>query len=453
MDDRRAGQLSLGAFIHPTGNHVAAWLHPDSQIDAGTNFEHYVALAQMAEAAKFDLMFMADSAATRDGKLSALSRWPQYMAYFEPPIMMAALAGQTKRLGLVATATTSYHEPYNVARTFANIDHISHGRAGWNVVTSSNTSEAYNFGREAHFEHGERYARAQEFVAVVKGLWDSWEDDAFLRDRATARYFDPEKLHHLHHKGKFFSVRGPLNAARPPQGYPVISQAGSSEESREMAAETAELMFSPQWSIESAQAFYRDVKGRMARYGRQPDEMKIMPGLNAIVGRTMAEAQEKHRFLQSLIHPEVGCEVLSAELGGTDLSDCDVDGPLPYDRIPTASKFSQATINRVVAMARQDNLTIRQLYEKYCGARGQRTLIGTAEFIAENMISWFEAYAVDGFLVHPAYLPGELREITQQLIPELQTRGYFRADYAGTTLREHLGLKRPANRYAAARGA
>jgi FMN-dependent oxidoreductase (nitrilotriacetate monooxygenase family) len=221
----RRGQLALAAFFHPTGHHVASWLHPESQIDAGTNFRHYVQLAQTAERAKFDFIFLADSAAVRHGNLNALRRWPQYMAYFEPITLLSGLAAVTEHIGLVSTATTSYNEPYHVARKYASLDHISGGRAGWNVVTSGNLSEAWNFGREAHYEHGDRYDRASEFIKVVKGLWDSWDDDAFVRDRSSAIYFDPEKLHVLNHKGEHFSVRGPLNVARPPQGHPVIVQA------------------------------------------------------------------------------------------------------------------------------------------------------------------------------------------------------------------------------------
>src|SRR5258706_4734617 len=254
--ERPNEKLKLGAMFPPTGHHVASWLHEGSQIDAGTNFRHYASLCQRAEQAKFDLMFLADAVAVRDGDLGPLSRWPQYMAYFEPITLLSALASITARIGLCATATTSYNEPYNVARKFASLDHISGGRAGWNVVTSSNLSEAYNFGREAHYEHDARYDRAFEFVEVVQGLWDSWDDDAFVRDRASARYFDPTKLHALNHKGKHFSVRGPLNLARPPQGYPVIAQAGASEAGKEFAAETAEVVFTPLDSLAKSKAFY-----------------------------------------------------------------------------------------------------------------------------------------------------------------------------------------------------
>jgi N-acetyl-S-(2-succino)cysteine monooxygenase len=448
--DRRGEMMKLGAFFHPTGNHVAAWLHPEAQIDAGTNFSHYAEITQTAERGKFDLMFVADAVAVRDGKLAALSRWPQYMAYFDPLTLLPALAAVTKHIGVVATATTSYNEPYHIARKFASLDHISGGRAGWNVVTSSNLSEAYNFGREAHYEHGERYDRAVEFVEVVQGLWDSWDDDAFVRDRTAERYFDPGKIHALNHKGKHFSVRGPLNVARPPQGHPVLFQAGSSDVGREVAARFAEGVFTPQHSLESAQDFYRDLKGRMARYGRRPEALKVMPGLNAIVGHTAKEAQEKHQFLQSKIHPDVGLELISNQLGGFDLSEYDLDGPLPEIPEDAAALGGQTSMRHIVRWARDEGLTIRQIYQRFAGARGQRTLIGSPADIADDMEKWFRGYGVDGFLFHPAYLPGGLDDFVDLVIPELQSRGLFRAEYEGTTLRENMGLERPASRYAAA---
>jgi alkanesulfonate monooxygenase len=439
--------MKLGAFFHPTGHHVASWLHPDAQADAGTNFRHYVELAQMSERAKFDLMFLADALAVRDGDLRALSRWPQYMAYFEPITLLSGIAGLTERIGLVATATTSYNEPYNVARKFASLDHISGGRAGWNVVTSANLSEAFNFGREAHFEHGERYDRAQEFTDIVLGLWDSWDDDAFLRDRATGRYFDPSKLHVLNHKGKHFSVRGPLNVARSPQGHPVIFQAGSSDVGREIAARTAEAVFTPQHTLEGAQAFYKDLKGRMAKYGRSPDHLKIMPGLNPIVGRTEQEAEDKHQYLQSLIHPDVGLELLSNALAGFDLRPYDLDGKLPEAVFNVVPKGSTTSFHNVLNWARQDNLTIRQLYQRFAGARGQRTLKGTGAQIVDQMEQWFVNYGVDGFLIQPSHLPGGLQDFIELVIPELQDRGLFRTEYEGVTLRDSLGLPRPRSRW------
>jgi FMN-dependent oxidoreductase (nitrilotriacetate monooxygenase family) len=321
--------LKLGAFFHPTGHHVAAWLDEGSQIDAGTNFEHYIRLTQTAERAKFDLVFLADAIATRDGNVEALSRWPQYMAYFEPLTLLSALAAVTKNIGLVCTATTSYNEPYHIARKFASLDHISHGRAGWNVVTSSNASEAFNFGRDAHYGHSERYERAGEFVDIVKSLWDSYDDDAFVRDRSTRRYFEPSKLHFLRFKGKHFSVRGPLNVARPPQGYPVLFQASASDTGKELAAKIAEVIFTPLHDLEKGQAFYKELKDDAARYGRSWDDVIIMPGLNPIVGKTHKEAVEKERYFQSLIHPDVGKELLSYALGGVDLNNIDIDEPLP----------------------------------------------------------------------------------------------------------------------------
>jgi FMN-dependent oxidoreductase (nitrilotriacetate monooxygenase family) len=445
--DPTRGQMKLGAFFHPTGHHVASWLHPDAQADAGTNFRHYLELAQMSEAAKFDLMFLADALAVRDGNLEALSRWPQYMAYFEPITLLSAIASQTSRIGLVATATTSYNEPYNVARKFGSLDHISGGRAGWNVVTSANLSEAFNFGREAHYEHGERYDRALEFTEVVFGLWDSWEDDAFLRDRATSRYFDPTKLHTLNHKGEHFSVRGPLNVARPPQGRPVIFQAGSSDVGRELAARTAEAVFTPQHSLDGAQEFYRDLKGRMAKYGRSPGHLKVMPGLNPIVGRTEQEAHEKHRYLQSLIHPDVGLELLSNALADFDLRPYDLDGPLPEAAFSVVPKGSTTSFRNVLRWAREEHLTIRQLYQRFAGARGQRTVIGSPTQIVDQMEEWFVKRGVDGFLIQPSHLPGGLRDFISLVIPELQERGLFRTEYEGPTLRDQLGLPRPPSRY------
>jgi FMN-dependent oxidoreductase (nitrilotriacetate monooxygenase family) len=447
-DTRRTGMLRLGAFFHPTGNHVASWLHPESQIDAGTNFAHYVALAQTAERAKFDLMFLADSVATRAGKLDALRRWPQYMAFFDPFTLLAGIAAVTSHIGLVATATTSYNEPYNIARRLASLDHMSGGRAGWNVVTSSNTAEAYNFGLDAHPGHDRRYERALEFSDVVKGLLDSWEDDAFIRDRDSAIYFDPSKLHELNHRGKHFTVRGPLNTARPPQGYPVFAQAGVSETAQDMAAKQAEIVFTPLHTLERAQALYRDLKARAVTWGRSPDDIKLMPGLNPVVGRTAAEAAEKHRYLQSLIHPDVGRELLANALGDIDLSACEEDETLPPSIRAAALATGKTDARLLVGMWENEGLTLRQMYERFAGARGQRTVMGTAIQIADEMEKWFQGRAVDGFLVQPPVLPVGLDDFVEQVIPELQNRGLFRTEYEGSTLRENLGLRRPVNRYA-----
>lgn len=444
----RSDKMKLGALFHPTGNHVAAWLHPKSQIDAGVNFRHYRQLALVAEAAKFDLLFFADASAVRGGNLEALTRWPQYMAYFEPTTLLSALAAVTEHIGLVATATTSYNEPYNIARRYASLDHISNGRAGWNVVTSSNEDESMNFGREYHYAHADRYRRATEFVDVVRGLWDSWEDDAFMRDRVTGRYFDAEKLHTLNHSGDHFRVRGPLNIARPPQGHPVIAQAGGSDAGRDLAGQTAEIVFSAQHTLPAAKQFYDDIKSRAERYGRQRHQVKIMPGLNPVIGTTRTEAEDKHQFLQTLILPEVGLELLSNALGGVDLRGCDIDRPLPPHVISVQTNGGKETVQTVLELASREKLTVRQLYMKLAGARGQRTLIGTPGDIADEMEAWFNAEAVDGFLIHPAVLPDDFSDFTQQVVPELQRRGLFRLEYEGTTLRQNLGLSRPKNRFA-----
>lgn len=448
MANSRSGRMHLGVFFNHTGHHIASWRHPNAQADAAVSIEHYVEIARRAENGGLDFIFFADSAAVREARPESLSRSAQYTAYFEPLTLLSALAMATRDIGLVATATTSYNEPYHIARQFASLDHISHGRAGWNVVTSGNVAEAYNFGREQHFEHEERYARAREFVEVVKGLWDSWDDDAFLRDKLSGRFFDPDKLHRLNHRGKYFTVRGPLNVPRPPQGYPVIFQAGTSESGRELCAAVGEGVFTSELTLEGQRAHYDDVKRRMARYGRRPDEMLILPGLTAVVGRSANEARDKFNYLQSLIHPVVGRDYLGMLLGDVDLSSYSPDDQLP--EIPPSKIAGQGTLRNVIAMARSEKLTIRQLYERLAGSRGKLTLVGSVTEVADTMQQWFAANACDGFILQPSYLPGELNEICQLLIPELQSRGLIRQGYTGRTLRDHLGLRPPPSRYAPA---
>ena len=443
----RSDKMKLGAFFHPTGNHVAAWLHPGAEIDAGVNFEHYARLAQTAERGKFDLMFLADAVATREGDPKSLRRWPQYMCFFDPLTLLAGLAAVTSRIGLVATATTSYNEPYNIARRLASIDHMSHGRSGWNVVTSSNTSEALNFGREEHYEHAERYERAVEFVEVVRGLMDSWDDDAFVRDRDTAIYYDPDKLHTLHHRGKHFTVRGPLNTARPPQGFPVIAQATQSGRGMDIAAEIAEILFTPLSNLDQAKAFYAQIKGMAVAKGRSAEDLKVMPGLNPIVASTEGEAQAKRAELTAMIHDDVGRAVLFTAMGEFDLSDYPSDKPLPEEvlEIGLASGRGEAVI---IADLTRKGMTLRQVYQQYASARGQNSIVGTPEQIADHMEAWFQARGVDGFLIQPSVLPLDLDIFVDTVIPVLQARGLFRTEYEGETLRENLGLPRPASRYA-----
>ena len=427
-------------FRSPGGHHIAAWRHPDTQANAGIDFRHYVTLARAAEAAKFDLIFLADGVGTRGDDVAFLSRTAHsYQAQFEPITLLSALAAVTERIGLVGTASTSFNEPYHVARKFASLDHISGGRAGWNLVTSSSEYEALNFNRDHHFAHAERYQRAEEFADVVTGLWDSWDDDAFLYDKAGGQFYDPSRRHVLGHKGAHFSVRGPLNVARTPQGHPVVVQAGSSEPGKELAARSGEVVFTAQQTLADAVAFYADLKGRLARYGRSPDDLKIMPGVFPVVGRSESEAREKFEALQSLIDPVVGLALVSG-LTGVNLSGYPLDGPIPELQATNGSKSRQALM---LDLARREQLTIRQLYQRVAGARGHWQVIGTPEQIADALEERFLAHGADGYNVMAPILPGGLTDFIELVLPELRRRNLFRSEYAGTTLREHLGLRRP----------
>jgi alkanesulfonate monooxygenase len=444
---RPKGQLRLGAFFNPTGHHVASWRHPGAQADAGINFQHYVEIARTAERGKFDMVFLADNACVREANIEAVSRSAQYIANFEPITLISALAAVTSRIGLTCTASTSFNEPYHVARKFASLDHISGGRAGWNLVTSGMQNEAQNFNLDAHYGHAERYQRANEFAEVVTALWDSWNDDAFVRDKESGQFFDPAKMHHLNHKGRHFKVRGPLNIPRPPQGRPVIVQAGTSDDGMDVAARFAEVIFSANLTMESCQQYFKEVKTRACdKFGRNPEHLKVMPGLSCYVGRTEAEAKEKYDYQNSLMHPIVAREILSTVLGGVDLSPYEFDGPLPDD-LPM-SNASQSTFKYVTELAKKDNLSMRQIAQVVAGARAKLVMVGTPQSLADRMEQWFVEEAADGFNVMPPYLPGALDEFVELVIPELQRRGLFRTDYTGRTLREHLGLPRPPSRYA-----
>jgi FMN-dependent oxidoreductase (nitrilotriacetate monooxygenase family) len=435
-------KLRLGAFMRPVSIHTAAWRYPGAFPDANFNFAHYKRFVQTLERGRFDAFFMADHLAVMNMPMNALKR-SATVTSFDPLTLLPALAVVTEHLGLIATASTSYNEPYHIARKFASLDHISEGRAGWNVVTSANPREAMNFGREEHLEHGERYRRAREFFDVVTGLWDSWADDAFIRDVETGIYFDPDKMHVLNHKGPHLSVRGPLNVARPIQGWPVIVQAGASDEGRQLAAETAEVIFGSANNLDDARRFYADVKGRMQALGRHRDHLKILPGAFVVIGDTAAEAREKKTRLDSLVHPDSGIATLSVQLGH-NVSGLDLDGPLP--EIPE-SNASKSSWQKLVNMAKRDNLTVRQLAQYVGGSFGVLEMIGTPTMIADQMEEWLMTEGCDGFNVMFPYLPGGLDDFVDRVVPELQRRELFRREYEGATLRENLGLPRPKNRF------
>jgi len=437
----RDRQLHLGAFMRPVSIHTGAWRYPGAYPDANFNFGHLKRFAQTLERGRFDAFFMADHLAVLNMPVEALKR-SHTVTSFEPFTLLSALAGATERIGLVATASTTFDAPYHIARRFASLDHISGGRAGWNIVTTSNPDAALNFGLEEHMEHGERYDRAREFYDVVTGLWDSWADDAFIRDAETGIYFDPAKLHVLDHKGPHLSVRGPLNIARTPQGWPVIVQAGASDSGRQLAAETAEMVFAAGSTLAAGQRFYADVKGRMQAIGRDRDHLKILPGAFVVVGDTAEEARAKRAMLDSLVHYESAIASLSIALG-TDASGFDPDAPLPPIPETNASKTGR---ERVLELAEREGLTVRQLAQRLGGYSGL-AFVGTPVTIADEMEEWLEARGSDGFNVMFPYLPGGLDDFVDRVVPELQRRGLFRTEYEGTTLRDHLGLPRPKNRF------
>jgi alkanesulfonate monooxygenase len=438
-----ARQLHLGAFMRPVSIHTGAWRYPGAFPDANFNLGHLKRFVQTLERGKFDAFFMADHLAVLNMPVEALKR-SHTVTSFEPFTLLSALAGVTGRIGLVATASTTFDAPYHIARRFASLDHISGGRAGWNIVTTSNPDAALNFGLTEHMEHGERYARAREFYDVVTGLWDSWADDAFLRDAESGIFFDLAKLHVLDHKGKYLSVRGPLNIARPIQGWPVIVQAGASDAGRQLAAETAELVFAAGLPLRAAQQFYADVKGRAEKAGRNPDHLKILPGALVIVGDTVEQARAKRARLDGLVHYDSAVASLSIALGH-DASKFDPEGPLP--EIPETNQ-SKSGRERVIELARRENLNVRQLAQRLGGYSGL-TFAGTAQTIADDMEEWLHTRGSDGFNVMFPYLPQGLDDFVDRVVPELQRRGLFRREYPGTTLRDTLGLPRPANRFTA----
>ncbi len=440
-----APQIKLALLMQcAAGVHPGSWLHQGATRGAANSIDYYVAMAQLAERGLFDLFFIADTPAARTENLEAWSRYPLFMNSFEPLTLLAAVSGSTRHIGLGATASTTFTEPYNLARQFASLDHISHGRAAWNVVTSANAYVALNFGLDALPPHAERYERAREHVAVTRALWDSYEDDAVVEDSASGYYFDPAKFHVLHHHGKHFRLDGALNIARPPQGYPVTIQAGASDIGRDFAAEVAEVVFGTATNLAEAVAFYSDLKGRMAKYRRHPGALKILAGLSVVVGRTREEARDKHAAMQALMHPTVGRFFLSNDLE-VDLSGLPLDEPIPPHLIPQEARFHKAYFDQIVAAIRDRNPTLRELFMSY--ERGKSTMVGSPSDIADTMAEWMAAGAADGFMLTFNQLPGDMAAFVDLVIPELQRRGLYRTGYEPGYLRDRLGLSRPVNSY------
>jgi len=425
-------QMHLGLFLLGTGSHAAGWRYPGA-IDTFTDFAAIQKIGATAERGLFDLIFMGDNL-NADPKAH-----PSYTLRLEPLTMLAALSTSTRHVGLGATVSTTYSDPFSVARMFASLDHISGGRAAWNAVTTSNAAVGANFGT-VHPDHARRYEMAGEFVDVVKGLWDCWDDDAVVADRASGLYIDPAKVHALDHEGAFFKVKGPLNIGRAPQGRPVVLQAGGSEPGLDLAARTADVVFSVVQDFDEARVAYASLKDRLSRFGRSAADVTVLPGVMPVVGRTDREARDKLNALQEFIGSGSALAVLS-ERFGHDFSVYDIDGPVPDLEVPdTYHSFTRVLLSK----ARRENMSLRDLYSLTAAARGHWVLCGSPETIADTFQHWFENGAADGFNVMPPYFHEGFDDFVDGVVPILQERGLFRREYSGTTLREHLGLERPS---------
>jgi FMN-dependent oxidoreductase (nitrilotriacetate monooxygenase family) len=434
-------QMKLGLSLVSNGTHPAGWRLPQASSDCALDIDFWKETALTAEQAKIHFIFFADGAAVRSAardndSLEYVGRIEQ----FEPTTLIAALSAVTTQIGFIATASTTYNDPYTIARKFASLDYISKGRTGWNIVTSWSDAEAKNYNRDSHLGHEERYLRAEEFTEVVTGLWDSWEDDAFVRDKASGKYIDTQKMHVLNYKGAHFSVRGPLNIARPIQGWPVIAQAGSSAPGQKIGARFADLIYTAQNDKEAARAFYREIKEKVVQEGRSPESVNVMPGILPIIGKTEQEAQDKYQALQDLVHPKLGLAALATKFG--DMSAYPLDGPIP-EVFPETNGIKSATA--ILDRARAEGKTIRELYQSMIGGAGHREIIGTPESIADQMEDWFKDGVCDGFNIMGTYFPEGLTDFLTLVVPILQARGLFRTAYEGHTLRENLGVSRPAH--------
>ncbi|WP_433714778.1 LLM class flavin-dependent oxidoreductase [Nocardia sp. CA-084685] len=437
-------QLSLNAFIYPSGHHEAAWRHPQSRPDRIYDVAYYQEIGRTAEAAKLDAVFFADGPALRTNvEHNAASG-------LEPITLLTAIATATTHLGLIATASTTYYEPYNLARLFSTLDHISGGRAGWNIVTTGTDLAAANFGLDKHPDHATRYARAREFVDAVVALWDSWEDDAILLDQQAGIYADPDKIHPIDFVGEYLSVRGPFNAPRTPQGHPVLVQAGASNDGRAFAGRYAEAIFTAHQRLEDAQAFYADIKAKAAEFGRDAEQIKILPGISPFIGDTEAAAKQLEREFNELTVPEYGLKQLEG-IAGESLRHLPLDEPVPLELFSDAGDVTDNERSRrqvVAGIVQRERPTVRGLLHRLAGARGHRVFAGTPEQVADTIEEWFRNGAADGFNIMPPYYPGGLEVFAEQVVPILQRRGLFRTEYTGTTLRDHFGLPRPQSRYA-----
>ncbi|MGT2508408.1 LLM class flavin-dependent oxidoreductase [Cupriavidus basilensis] len=440
LASRRPRQLHLNINILHSGFVPSAWRLPGSDPGAFADVRHYIRVAQIAEAGKLDAVFLADNAAIVDQihfrPITAL----------EPTVLLASIAAATTHIGLIGTASTSYNEPYNIARRFATLDHVSAGRAGWNVVTTADAPSARNFGRDAAPDHAQRYARASEFTAVVKALWDSWEDDAFVGDKTSGRFVDPGKVLPIAHHGEHFSVQGPLNLPRSPQGHPVVVQAGGSTDGRELAARHAEAVFSASQSFEESLAYGRELKSRAQALGRGPDAVQVLAGLTTIIGATEAQARRRRDELVDLIPWDYSLTRLAGTLGITP-DRLKLDERLPGNlALPANGNGNHTFFNATLALARRHGYTVRELIRELAGGGGHRVIVGTPEQIADDIEHWFRHGAADGFNLMPDALPDGLQDFVDGVVPILQRRGIFRTEYEGGTLREHLGLARPQGR-------
>ncbi|AGK53530.1 LLM class flavin-dependent oxidoreductase [Bacillus sp. 1NLA3E] len=435
-------QIKLAAYLIGTGMHVASWRHPNANPNASIDVKAFQKLAQIAEKGKFDVAFVADSLAINH------ESHPQILNRFDPTVLITAIAAVTEKIGVGATASTTYSEPYVLARQFASVDHISNGRAAWNLVTTSDATgeTALNFTRNAHWEHDQRYERAEEFVDVVQGLWDSWEDDAFLYNKETGGFYDKDKLHEIHYNGKYFSVKGPLNIARSKQGQPVIVQAGASEPGQRLASRVAEVVFVHWDNIEEAKSYYKKLKSQLKDFGRGEDELHILHGISPIVGETEEIALQKYQTLQNLIDPYESLKFVSGYMGNVDFSKYDLDTPAREVEFPVVNSI-QSHFNEMKKIIDEEDLKVGDLYNRFFGPGRRDAFVGTPTQVADEIEKWFVERAADGFMLQFPLYPNDLEDFVKLVVPILQERGLFRLDYEGDTLRDHLGLKKPENRF------